>query len=289
MSTQPTIPVIQKRSESRNFNSLPPLLAKNEEKQLGEDLLHGTDEQKDAAKCRLVEANIRLVIKIAGGYSNLGVEVEDLINEGNMGLMVAAEKFDPTRGAKFSTYSSFWIRQRILRALTDKGSLIRLPAYLKQKYLNIRKFMAEYKLRNNEPPTNEQIAKKFEITASKVEKLLEITAPILRLDGSVLSEAGEEWTSTWGDFTEDSNTPSPLIILEFKQEAEDLSKMISHLPHREEYIIRHRFGLDGSEKETLEKIGEKFGVTRERIRQVEKAALAKLQSMYRSRKLLTKI
>jgi len=269
-----------------DFNNLPPLLTKEEEKRLGQDLVTGTDEQKELAKYRLVESNIRLVIKMAKDYCNLGVELEDLINEGNMGLMVASDRYDPNRGTKFSTYASFWIRQKILRALTNKSSLIRLPVYLKQQYFNIRKYVDEYKGEHNEIPTNEQIAKKFEITVQKVEKIFEITAPIYRLD----AEAGEGVGLSWAEFVEDENIPSPLIVLQEKEEYDNLVQMLSNLSSREEYILRHRFGLSGEqERETLEKIGEKFGVTRERIRQVEEAALQKLKFMYRSKKKLTSL
>lgn len=265
-----------------DFNNLPPLLEENEAEQLGQDLLNGTEEQKDKAKCRFVEANIRLVIKIAKDYSNLGVEVEDLVNEGNMGLMVAAEKFDPNRGAKFSTYASFWVRQKILRALNNKSSLIRLPVYLKQRYLNIRKFIDQYKAKHNDAPSNQRIAKEFNMPLDRLENLFEITAPIFRLDLS--AEADEGGKMPFIEIVCDAESFSPSLQLEHKEEGEALSKMLSCLPEREQYIISHRFGLRGLEKETLEKIGEHFGVTRERIRQVEDMALRKLQFMYRQKK-----
>tara|TARA_Y100000310_G_scaffold244298_1_gene248995 strand:+ start:772 stop:1605 length:834 start_codon:yes stop_codon:yes gene_type:complete len=265
-----------------DFDNLPPLLADGEAEELNQDLLEGNDKQKEAAKCRLVEANIRLVIKIARGYAHYGVELEDLVNEGNIGLMVAAEKFDPNRGVKFSTYSTFWVKQKILRALTNKSSLIRLPVYLKQQYLGIRKFVESYKLKNNHAPSNRQIANKFGISIAKVKRIFEATAPILRLDAP-LPEDTESGVSLDG-FIEDENSSTPFLVLESKDDAEDLAKMLSNLPKREEYVLRHRFGLSDGEKETLEKIGEKFGVTRERIRQVEEAALVKLRFMYRARK-----
>jgi len=269
-----------------DFNNLPPLLTKEEEKQLGQYLATGTDEQKELAKYRFVESNIRLVIKMAKDYCNLGVELEDLINEGNMGLMVASDRYDPNRGTKFSTYASFWIRQKILRALTNKSSLIRLPVYLKQQYFNIRKYVDEYRGVHNEAPTNEQIAKKFGIAVKKVEKIFEITAPIYRLD----AEAGEDVGLSWAEFVEDENIPTPSIVLQEKEEYDNLVEMLSNLSEREEYILRHRFGLSNEqEKETLEKIGEKFGVTRERIRQVEEAALRKLKFMYHNKKKLTSL
>jgi len=259
------------------------MLDQSEAERLGQALLNGTEQEKDDAKCRLIESNIRLVIKMAKDYANLGVEVEDLVNEGNMGLMVAAEKFDPNRGAKFSTYASFWIRQKILRALNNKSSLIRLPVYLKQRYLNIRKFMGRYIAEHDDVPSNELIAKEFGMTVAKVEKLFEITAPIFRLDSSV--EAGEgKGMLPFIEMVCDIESFSPSLQLERKEEAEVLSEMLSCLPEREEYIIRHRFGLQGLDKETLEKIGDHFGITRERIRQVEDAALRKLQFMYRNRK-----
>jgi RNA polymerase primary sigma factor len=258
------------------FAKLPPLLADGEEIELNRHLLEGNDEQKESAKRRLVEANIRLVMKIARSYSYYGVELEDLVNEGNMGLMVAAEKFDPNRGVKFSTYSSFWIKQKILRALTNKSSIIRLPVYLKQRYLGIRKFVDDYKFKNNSSPTNDEIAEEFGISVSKVEKIFEATAPVLRLDGELDGVRFDE-------YIEDKGSSTPSLILESKDDVEYLSKMLSNLPKREEYILRHRFGLSG-EKETLEKIGDKLGVTRERIRQVEKSALVKLRFMYRKKK-----
>ena len=267
-----------------DFSNLPPMLDKSETEQLGQTLLNGTDEQKDEAKCRLIESNIRLVIKMAKDYANLGVEVDDLVNEGNMGLMVAAEKFDPNRGAKFSTYASFWIRQKILRALNNKSSLIRLPVYLKQRYMNIRKFMGKYTAEHDDAPSNELIAKEFGITVAKVEKLFEITAPIFRLDSSVGADGENSRMLPFIEIVCDMESFSPSLQLERKEQTQILSEMLSNLPEREEYIIRHRFGLQGLEKETLEKIGDHFGVTRERIRQVEDTALRKLGFMYRSRK-----
>jgi len=268
-----------------NFSDLPPMLDKSEAERLGQTLLNGTDEEKDEAKCRLIESNIRLVIKMAKDYANLGVDVEDLVNEGNMGLMVAAEKFDPNRGAKFSTYASFWVRQKIMRALNNSSSLIRLPVYLKQRYLNIRKFISRYTAEHDDAPSNELIAKEFGVTVAKVEKLFEITAPIFRLDSSVEGDEGKAGRMLpFIEIVCDAETFSPSLQLERKEQTEFLSNMLSCLPEREEYIIRHRFGLQGLEKETLEKIGNHFGITRERIRQVEDTALRKLQFMYRNRK-----
>jgi RNA polymerase sigma factor (sigma-70 family) len=264
------------------FAKLPPLLADGEEIELNRHLLEGNDEQKESAKCRLVEANIRLVMKIARSYSYYGVELEDLVNEGNMGLMVAAEKFDPNRGVKFSTYSSFWIKQKILRALTNKSSIIRLPVYLKQRYLGIRKFVDDYKFRNNSSPTNDEIAEEFGISVSSVEKVFAATAPVLRLDAGGRGN-GELDGAKFDEYIEDKGSSTPFLILESKDDVEYLAKMLSNLPKREEYILRHRFGLSG-EKETLEKIGDKLGVTRERIRQVEGEALVKLRFMYRKKK-----
>jgi RNA polymerase primary sigma factor len=259
-----------------SYSNLPPLITIEEEKELAQIISNGSDEEKESARKKFVESNLRLVITIAKNYEGMGLDIDDLVNEGNIGLMVAVDRFDPNKGAKFSTYAAWWIKQKIRRALGNKGSLIRVPIYLKQQHFNILKFIEQHKFEHNDEPSVEQISEKFNIHVDRVKSMLEVTAPLVNLDQKV----GEFPDLTVGEFLEDTQTSTPYDNYDMKERRDNIESMILTLNPREQYIIRQRFGLGGLNKQTLEKIAVKFGVTRERIRQVEKIAMEKLRIMY---------
>jgi RNA polymerase primary sigma factor len=259
---------------------LPPLLTPKEEKELAHLIKNGSKEEGEAARTLFIESNLRLVIKIARSYEFLGVDFEDLVGEGNIGLMRAVDRFNPSKGAKFSTYASFWIRQRITRTLSNNSQLIRMPVYLKQIYLNIRKYHLAFQEENNRPPTIKETAKEFNVSEQKVADIQAATGVILHLD-SILSGADGEEGSKVSDMVADEFALTASQEAETKSEYQALHNLLHKLNERERYIIKGRFGLLDGESMTLEAIGGKFKITRERIRQIELAALKKLKSMYR--------
>ena len=270
--------MIKKQQDSApcTYANLPPLITVEEEKILAQIITNGSEQEKELARKKFVESNLRLVITIAKNYEGMGLDIDDLVNEGNIGLMVAVDRFDPNKGAKFSTYAAWWIKQKIRRALGNKGSLIRVPIYLKQQHFNILKFIEQYKFEFGEEPSIDQISKKFSIHVDRVRSLLEATSPLVNLDQNI----GEFPDLTVGEFIEDEQISDPFDTFDRKENRANIEAMISKLSPREQYIIRQRFGFGGSNKQTLEKIAVKFGVTRERIRQVEKIAMEKLRIMY---------
>ena len=259
---------------------LPPLLTTEEEKKLAYLIKNGSRKKSEEAKALFIESNLRLVIKVARSYEFLGVEFEDLVGEGNIGLMMAVDRFNPSKGAKFSTYASFWIRQRITRTLSNNGQLIRMPVYLKQIYLNIRKYHSAFQEENNRSPTIKEIAKEFDISEQKVADIQAVTGAVLHLD-SILSGVDGEEGSKVSDMVADELALTASQEVEIKSEYQALYNLVHKLNEREQYIIKGRFGLLDEEAMTLEAIGKKFKITRERIRQIESMALAKLRSMYR--------
>ena len=259
---------------------LPPLLTQKQEKELAHLIKNGSKKKSDAAKILFIESNLRLVLKIARSYEFLGVEFEDLVGEGNIGLMMAVDRFNPSKGAKFSTYAGFWILQRITRTLSNNSQLIRMPVYLKQIYLNIRKYHSAFQEQNNRAPSIEEIAKEFAISEQKVADIQAATGTVLHLD-SVFNGADGEEGSKVSDIAADELALTSSEEAEKKSEYQALYDLVHNLNEREQYIIKGRFGLLDEEAMTLEAIGEKFKITRERIRQIEFAALKKLRSMYR--------
>jgi len=258
---------------------LPPLLTPKQEKELAHIIKNGSKKKSEAARILFIESNLRLVIKMARSYEFLGVEFEDLVSEGNIGLMMAVDRFDPSKGAKFSTYAGFWIRQRITRTLSNNSQLIRMPVYLKQIYLNIRKHRLIFQEENNRSPTIEEIAKEFGISEQKVADIQAATGTVLHLD-SILSGADGEEGSRVSDIVADELALTASEEVEIKSEYQSLYNLIHKLNKREQYIIKGRFGLLDEGAMTLEAVGKKFKITRERIRQIEFMALKKLRSMY---------
>ncbi len=233
------------------------------------------------AREHIIKANTRLVVSIAKKYIGHGVPFLDLIQEGNLGLMKAVEKFDYKRGFRFSTYATWWIRQTISRAIADQGRTIRLPVHMTDRIRRLYRVSHELEQAFGRPPTPEELAIKLDLTPKKVQWLLQVSWIPLSLESPV----GDEEDSEFGMFVEDQITPSPSQIVYQNMLRERMDKLLATLPPREARILRLRFGLDDNRPYTLEEVGAKFGLTRERIRQIEGKALRRLRHPCRARQL----
>ena len=254
-----------------------PLLSNEEEKELAIAVENGDLE----AKQRLAEANLRLVVSIAKRYVGRGMQFLDLIQEGNMGLMKAVDKFDYSKGFKFSTYATWWIRQAITRAIADQARTIRIPVHMVETINKLVREQRNLLQELGQDPTPEQIAERMDMTPDKVREILKIAQEPVSLETPI----GEEDDSHLGDFIEDEVIENPVDYTTRVVLREQLDEVLDTLTDREENVLRLRFGLDDGKMRTLEDVGKVFNVTRERIRQIEAKALRKLRHPSRSKQL----
>ncbi len=254
-----------------------PLLTPEEETALAMRIIEGDE----AAKKRLSEANLRLVVSIAKRYVGRGMQFLDLIQEGNLGLIKAVEKFDYTKGFKFSTYATWWIRQAITRAIADQARTIRIPVHMVETINKVKKISSQLLHKNGHEPTAEEIADELGMPVDKVREIMRVAQEPVSLETPI----GEEEDSHLGDFIPDDDAPAPADAASHTLLKEQLEEVLSSLTDREAKVLRLRFGLEDGRPRTLEEVGKEFDVTRERIRQIEAKALRKLRHPSRSKKL----
>mgnify|MGYP001063833128 FL=1 len=254
-----------------------PLLSADEEIELAVRMSQGDE----IARKRLSEANLRLVVSIAKRYVGRGMQFLDLIQEGNLGLIKAVEKFDHTKGFKFSTYATWWIRQAITRAIADQARTIRIPVHMVETINKVKKVNSQLLHQNGHEPTCEQIAAELEMPVEKVREIMRVAQEPVSLETPI----GEEEDSHLGDFIPDNDAPAPTDVASHTLLKEQLTEVLSTLTPREAKVLKLRFGLEDGRSRTLEEVGKEFNVTRERIRQIEAKALRKLRHPSRSKRL----
>ena len=252
-----------------------PLLTPQEEVKLAAQIKRGNRKARE----KMIKANLRLVVKIAHDFSNYGLPLLDLVSEGNIGLMKAVERFDPKKGGKLSTYASWWIKQSIKRALANQSKTIRLPVHLVDKIGKIRRVSAQMTEELGREPSNEELAEELGLAVAKVAHLKNVAVRPASLDAKINADDD----TAFGDLVSDERAEDPFAALRDKDLREEVGDLLDVLDPRERKIIAFRFGLGGGKERTLEEVGRKFGVTRERIRQLQNIALLKMRKALRKR------
>jgi RNA polymerase primary sigma factor len=247
------------------------LLTPDEEIELAARIKKGDKKARE----HMIKANLRLVVKIARDYEGIGLPLLDLISEGNIGLMKAVERFDPKKGGKLSTYGSWWIKQSIKRALANQSKTIRLPVHLVDKISKMRRVAMKLQEELGREPTDEELGEELGLSARRVGQMRMASVRPTSLDASI----GDDDSTSYSEIVQDENADTPYETLEDKTVTGMLQEMVTKLDQREATILRFRFGLDGGPERTLEDVGMKFGVTRERVRQIQNIALRKLRKM----------
>src|SRR5688572_27161428 len=247
------------------------LLTPQEEIELAAKIKKGDKKARE----HMIKANLRLVVKIARDYEGIGLPLLDLISEGNIGLMKAVERFDPKKGGKLSTYGSWWIKQSIKRALANQSKTIRLPVHLVDKISKMRRVSMKLQEEFGREPTDDELGEELGISASRVAQMRTAAIRPASLDAPI----GDDDSNNFSEVVQDENADTPYEHLEEKTVTKMLQEMVKTLDQREATILRYRFGLDGGSEKTLEEVGQKFGVTRERVRQIQNIALNKLRKM----------
>ena len=250
-----------------------PLLTPQEEVKLAAQIKRGNKKARE----KMITANLRLVVKIAHDFGNYGLPLLDLISEGNIGLMKAVERFDPNKGGKLSTYASWWIKQSIKRALANQSKTIRLPVHLVDKIGKIRRVSAQMTEELGREPTNEELAEELGLPLAKVAHLKTVAVRPASLDAKI----NPDDDTAFGDLVSDERAEDPFAVLRDKDLREEVGDLLEVIDARERKIIAFRFGLGGGKERTLEEVGRKFGVTRERIRQLQNIALLKMRKALR--------
>ena len=249
-----------------------PLLTPQQEVDLAKRIKRGDKQARE----HMIRANLRLVVKIAHDYENLGLPLLDLINEGNIGLMKAVERFDPMKGAKLSTYAAWWIKQAIRRALSNQSKTIRLPVHVADKLYRLNLLRHKMTEKLGREPTDTELAETLDVPAYKITQLRNLSVRPASLDAPV-GDAEDDDSTRFGELLQDKGAWTPYELLRVKTMRQDIRQQLQFLTAREAEIITMRFGLDGKESRTLEEVGRKFKVSRERIRQIQDMALTKLR------------